>query len=220
MHKIDTRLASDKQKMFIQSLLKTKAHSYGESVDVESLDLTTAKKTISHLLSLPTKEGLVIPATDKQIAYAESLIQKKEEGFALLADYLQKRKVQELKALDKADVSEMINALKNSADKQAPITITEVGAYLLNGVVHSIRLGKDSKKLQVWSYFPAPRKYLRDVANENTILPQLQPSDRLTLDLAIKYSAQVGICVHCGRTLTLLRSVAGGMGAVCAKKYH
>ena len=97
--------------------------------------------------------------------------------------------------------------------------ITEVGAYLLDEVIYSIRQSSESRRWSVWTYDEVSKKYVRNSQKDN-VLYEVEPKDRLTLELAIKYSAQVGICVHCGRTLTLLKSVAGGMGAYCAKKYH
>jgi hypothetical protein len=97
--------------------------------------------------------------------------------------------------------------------------ITEVGAYLLNGIVYSIRQQPETKRWSVWTYSDVAKRYVRN-DKEFNVLYQLDTTDRLTLELAIKYSAQVGICVHCGKTLTVLKSVAGGIGPICAKRYH
>jgi hypothetical protein len=173
-------------------------------------------------LKLPNKAGVIIKPSAKQVSFATSLIQKKQEGLATLNHYLFNRKVKTIDELSRADVSAIINTLINSEDKALPIKITtkDVGAYLLNGSIFSIREGRQSGKLQVWSYSDVAKKYVRDFANEKEVLSQVEVTDRLTLELAIKHSAQTGVCVHCGRTLTLLKSVAGGMGAICAKKYH
>ena len=101
------------------------------------------------------------------------------------------------------------------------LAITEVGAYLLDETIYSIRLGRESNKLQVFAYSDISKKYVRlGISKEKELLRQLQPTNRLTLEQAIKYSAQTGSCVHCGRTLTLRKSVVAGMGQVCASKYH
>ena len=215
------RNASDKQQLFIKTLLETKEHSFG-TVDVATLNVQGAGELITKLLVLPNKKGIVIPATEKQISFAQSLIQKKEGGFDTLNHYLHNRKVNSLEQLGREDVSAIINALKVAQVKAIPITITEVGAYLLDGTIYSIRIGVQSKKWQVWSYDDNFKKYLRetDRAKEDSILQKVQPSNRLTLESAIKYSVQVGICCHCGRTLTVLKSVAGGIGPICAKRYR
>ena len=216
------RYASPKQQMFIKTLLETKEHSFGE-VNVEQLNVQGAGELITELMKLPNKAGVIIKPSAKQISFATSLIQKKQDGLSTLNHYLYNRKVKSLDELGRADVSAIINTLINSEDKALPIKITtkDVGAYLLNDVVYSIREGKQSGKLQVWSYKGENvNKYVRDFANEKEVLSKVERTDRLTLELAIKHSAQTGSCVHCGRTLTLLKSVAGGMGAICAKKYH
>jgi hypothetical protein len=212
----DTRLASDKQKLFINSLLDTKEHSF-EKVDVDNLDMKSAKSLISTLLKLRNKD-VVRPATPKQIAFATALVQKKEGGLALLNHYLRNSKVNSIEQLDKTDVSLLIGQLMVANEVKPPMKINEVGAYLLNQTIYSIRKN-DRNYWSVWTYSDVAKKYVRNDSLRD-VLYQLEPSNRLTLELAIKYSAQVGICVHCGRTLTLLKSVAGGMGAYCAKKYH
>ena len=215
------RYASPKQQLFIATLLDTKEHSFVD-VDVATLNVQGAKELITKLLALPNKAGVVVPPSAKQISFATSLIQKKEGGLATLNHYLYNAKVKTLEELSRTNVSSIINALTQAQDKPEPIKITEkdVGAYLLNEVVYSIREGKQSGRLQVWSYSDVAKKYVRDFANEKEVLSKVELTDKLTLDKAIKYSAQTGICCHCGRTLTVLRSVAGGIGPICAKRYN
>jgi len=215
------RYASEKQKQFIRNLLVTKkvpseSDFTGQSLD--TLNVQGAKDLITYLLQLPNKAGIVIPPTEKQLQFAQALVTSKEGGQGLLANVLQSKGVHELSQLSRSDVSAIINSLK--LVKDAPMKITEVGAYLLDGTIYSIRQASESKKWSVWTYSDEVKKYVRNDVATKEILKKVEPTDRLTLELAIKYSAQVGICVHCGRTLTLLKSVAGGMGAICAKKYH
>ena len=212
------RNASPKQIAFIEKLLATKNHNYN-NLNLAELNVQGAGEVINSLLSCDNKAGVVIPPTDRQVQFAQSLVTSKEGGQGLLANVLQAKGVHELSQLGRADVSAIINSLKNVKD--APMKITEVGAYLLDGTIYSIRQSNESKKWSVWTYEGGNvNKYVRNDVVKNEVLKKVEPKDRLTLELAIKYSAQVGICVHCGRTLTLLKSVAGGMGAICAKKYH
>jgi hypothetical protein len=212
------RNASPKQIAFIEKLLATKNHNYN-NLNLAELNVQGAGEVINALLSCDNKAGVVIPPTDRQVQFAQSLVTSKEGGQGLLANVLQAKGVHELSQLSRADVSAIINSLKNVKD--APMKITEVGAYLLDGTIYSIRQSNESKKWSVWTYEGGNvNKYVRNDVVKNEVLKKVEPKDRLTLELAIKYSAQVGICVHCGRTLTLLKSVAGGMGAICAKKYH
>jgi hypothetical protein len=211
------RYASERQLHFIKKLLEQKQHNFPSDFDLATLNVQGAGDLINELLNCSDKAGFVIPPTEKQLNFAKSLVLNKEGGQELLANVLQAKGVNDIAQLSKQDVSGIINSLKSV--KEAPLKITEVGAYLLDETIYSIRQNNDSKKWSVWTYSPEFNKYVRrdDLL---PILKKLEPKDRLTLELAIKYSAQVGICVHCGRTLTLLKSVAGGMGAWCAKKYH
>ena len=211
------RYASERQKKFIQNLLATKNHSYTD-LNLDELNVQGAGEIINTLLSCDNKAGVVIPPTEKQLQFAQSLVTSKEGGQGLLANVLQQRGVNDLSQLSRSDVSAIINSLK--LVKDAPMKIADVGAYLLDGTIYSIRQASESKKWSVWTYSDEAKKYVRNDEVKKEVLKKVEPKDRLTLELAIKYSAQVGICVHCGRTLTLLKSVAGGMGAICAKKYH
>lgn len=211
------RHASERQVSFIKTLLSQKQHDL--VVDFDNLNVQGAGDLITKLLALPMRADYVAMPTEKQLSFAESLIKNRVGGMELLNQVLQSHGVNSLEQLTKSVVSGIINTLKDS--DEISLAITEVGAYLLDETIYSIRLGKESKKLQVYSYSPYAEKYLRDNATkEKEILRQLKPTDRLTLEQAIKYSAQVGSCVHCGRTLTLRKSVSAGMGAVCASKYH
>lgn len=212
------RTASPKQVAFIEKLLATKNHNYN-NLNLTELNVQGAGEVINALLSCDNKAGVVTPPTERQVQFAQSLVTSKEGGQGLLANVLQSKGVHEIAQLSRGDVSAIINSLKNVKD--APMKITEVGAYLLDGTIYSIRQSNESKKWSVWTYEGGNvNKYVRNDVVKNEVLKKVEPKDRLTLELAIKYSAQVGICVHCGRTLTLLKSVAGGMGAICAKKYH
>jgi hypothetical protein len=213
------RYASERQKQFINNLLAKKECEFDVAeINVDELNVQGAKDLITLLLKQPNKAGIVIPPTEKQLQFAQALVTSKEGGQGLLANVLQSRGVNTIEQLSRSDVSAIINSLKNV--KEAPMKINEVGAYLLDGVIYSIRQANESKKWSVWTYSDEAKKYVRNDEVKKEVLKKVEPTDRLTLELAIKYSAQVGICVHCGRTLTLLKSVAGGMGAICAKKYH
>jgi Mg/Co/Ni transporter MgtE len=214
------RYASDKQKKFIEQLLATKNHSYN-NFNINDLNVQGAGEIINALLSCDNKAGVVIPPTERQVQFAQSLVTSKEGGQELLANVLQSKSVNSLEQLSRGDVSAIINSLKVAKVKEVVIKISEVGAYLLDETIYSIRLGQESKKWQVWSYDDNAKKYQRnDKEVEKNVLEKVDETNRLTLDQAIKYSAQTGICCHCGRTLTVLKSVAGGIGPICAKRYH
>ena len=207
------RFASPRQINFIKKLLERKQHNL--VVDEATLNVQGAGELITKLLMLPDKQGFVQYASDKQVKFAESLAQKKDKGLELVNDVLQSNNAVSLDKLDVRAISNLISELKAKEDKKAQIT--EVGAYLYEGVVYSIRKNQYGRFV-AWTFNPEIKKYERNYPATKNLLPLIQPSNRLTLEQAIKYSAHTGLCVHCGRTLTLLKSVASGMGAWCAKK--
>jgi hypothetical protein len=214
------RNASPKQIAFIEKLLATKNHNYN-NLNLTELNVQGAGEIINALLSCDNKTGVVTPPTERQVQFAQSLVTSKEGGQGLLANVLQSKGVHELAQLSRADVSAIINSLKTSKTKEVVIKISEVGAYLLDETIYSIRQGQESKKWQVWSYSDEAKKYQRNAKElETNVLNNVDETNRLTLSQAIKYSAQTGICCHCGRTLTVLKSVAGGIGPICAKRYR
>lgn len=210
----EVRYASQKQIDFINKLLQKKEHNL--SVDLSTLNVQGAGDLITSLLALPDKVGFVDYASEKQVSFAQSLSNSKENGLEIVNNFLQKNNVLSLDKLDKSKVSLLITELKATEDKKA--TITEVGAYLYEGVVYSIRKNQYDKFI-VWTYNEERKAYERNYSATKNLLNKIQPTDRLTLELAIKYSAQTGICCHCGRSLTVLKSVAGGIGPICAKRY-
>ena len=214
------RNASPKQIAFIEKLLATKNHNYN-NLNLTELNVQGAGEVINALLSCDNKAGVVTPPTERQVQFAQSLVTSKEGGQGLLANVLQSRGVHEIAQLSRGDVSALINGLKTHKAKEVVVKIKDVGAYLLDETIYSIRQGQESKKWQVWSYSDEAKKYQRNAKEvETKVLNNVDETNRLTLSQAIKYSAQVGICCHCGRTLTVLKSVAGGIGPICAKRYR
>ena len=209
------RYASQKQQDFIKKLLERKQNNL--VVDLSTLNVQGAKELITNLLSLPDKTTFFDYATEKQISFAMSLVNAKEGGLDLLNTRLQDFNALTIEKLSKAQVSLLISELRLKEDTKP--TVTEVGAYLYEGVVYSIR-NNQNKKLIIWTYNAEQKKYERNYSATKKLLSQIKPEHRLTLEQAVKYSAHTGLCVHCGRSLTLLKSVASGMGAWCAKKYH
>lgn len=209
------RHASPKQIDFINKLLQKKEHNL--VVDLSTLNVQGAGDLITNLLSLPDKVGFVDYASDKQVSFAMSLVESKEEGMKILTDSLQLSKVSSLDKMSKQQISLLITQLRNAEEKKP--TVTEVGAYLYEGVVYSIRKNLNDN-LIVWTYNQEIKKYERNYSATKKLLNKITPNHRLTLEEAEKYSAQTGLCCHCGRTLTVLKSIAGGIGPICAKNYR
>lgn len=210
------RYASEKQANFIKKLLSTKQHSY-DTPDFALLNVQGATELIANLLKCPNKAGVVRLATSKQLWLLGKLVQDKQEGKALLSATLSKEGVTVLEQLSIDSVSGLITQLKDAPSLEPEIK--EVGAYLLNNSIYQIRMGLNSRKLQVWTINRNHDGFDYDTTKQS-VLFALKPEHRLTLSKAIELSVQFGCCVHCGRALTRAVSVARGMGAVCAGKYQ
>lgn len=209
------RYASERQQAFIKKLLDTKQHSFGNP-DLTTINVQGATELISNLLKCSDKKGFERRITSAQLNFLMSLVGSKPQGEEKLRNALAKDNAKDVAELLFSTAQFLIEDIKQSPDKQ--IVITNVGAYRYLGVVYSIRRGKESGKLQVWSLNPLLNKWTFDAKNYK-VLYELLPEHRLTLNEAVNASAQTGSCVHCGRTLSKLTSVAMGMGKICASKY-
>jgi hypothetical protein len=98
----------------------------------------------------------------------------------------------------------------------AKSTPAEQGYYLVDGAVFAVVVGKESGKLYAkklivvgkkgsWVYAPGAVYTLR-------------AEQKITLAEAVSLGHTLGCCVICGRTLSDAKSVAAGIGPVCAKK--
>lgn len=206
------RHATSKQIAFIEKLLADRVHNL--TLDLTQLNVQGAKEVIESLMKLEKRTDS--PATPKQINYAKYLAKTKQNGFTIERAILDRYNAREVSDLTFKAVSSLIELL--SKDKTLEQTITETGAYRWNGKVISVRIGNQSGKWQVWEFNDSIKKWEYNF-KKTWVLGHLTPDMRLSLEEAIKVSAQTGTCVHCGRTLTDLKSVAGGMGKVCASKY-
>ena len=109
----------------------------------------------------------------------------------------------------------LITHLTALPNKPRPILVT-VGAYKKDDIYYSIRKVRDSEALYALQYDPVNK-----VWNPNRkVIFELTQADRLTLSDASAFGIATGSCVHCGRTLTLQKSVVAGMGKWCASHYQ
>ena len=118
-------------------------------------------------------------------------------------------------ATSNADMSNIISLLVQ-APKLGSVPLLPTGFYLYEGSVYRVQKSKSShghyaKRLivadgrGVWSYSPGAMK-------------NLHGAERLTVEQAAFMGHHLGVCVVCGATLTDEKSVAAGIGPVCAKK--
>lgn len=106
------------------------------------------------------------------------------------------------------------NGAAEVAHKVTPVTPAVEGMYILDGRIFKVQRAIHgsgqlyAKELQATKFDYAPGMYRR-----------LNSSHRMTLEQAKEYGALYGTCCVCGRTLTDEKSIAEGIGPVCATRF-
>ena len=105
-----------------------------------------------------------------------------------------------------------------TADTAVRPPVTEQGMYRnARGEVFKVQIGRESgkpfaKKLVVFEHGQAEVSYAPGAVRH------LSSEDKMTLEDAKAFGHQFGVCCCCGATLTDPKSVAAGIGPVCAKR--
>jgi hypothetical protein len=139
-------------------------------------------------------------ASEKQVSFINSLLG--ERVFSGVVD---------VATLTSKGASDLIGQLLN-APKQA--STLEVGMYqLANGEIYRVQASRETGRLYA--------KHL-DLINgfeyEVGAIYKLTAGDRMTLEQAKLFGVETGFCCVCGIFLTDPKSVANGIGPVCAKR--
>lgn len=242
------KLASDKQVAFIKKLLNERQHEFGDSLIIEQMTSREVSGYIDVLLGLPYKAGInptVRLASDKQIAFIKSLIEKLENPDEYLSELLVINGISDLTALPLAVASKVIGTLQGLAKAvptqttptpvasvgasvvipapslpviatpvAIPKVLVEVGAYNHGGEIYRVKASTYGKR-HAYKWDANRKKWVY----ANGVIYKIVPAERLTLNDAMRFGAQTGSCVHCGRTLTDPESVRYGLGTVCIKRY-
>lgn len=158
----------------------------------------------------PVKTKEFIAATSRQMSYLNSLLAEREVS-------------DEVRGAAKPDISKELASVlinkclqfpkkRSGSGVSAPEPITE-GMYKVGTDVYKVQAAVNgsgrlyAKKLvgQTFVYSPGAMKVLR-------------PEHKMTLEQAKEWGLLYGTCCVCGRTLTDERSIAAGIGPVCANK--
>lgn len=200
------------QQKFIAKLLEERDHQLGE-LDPATVALKEASSIIDHLLRLPVKSGKEPLASDRQLAFIEALKTQREGAEAYVAQFMNGYGSAPLTAYGARMLIDTLLTMPNLPARQVQV---EVGAYLYNGIVYSLRKSPQSGKLHAyhWNDQTSAWDYSGNVKYE------LRPEHRLSFVEASNFGALTGTCVHCGRTLTDAKSVRIGLGTSCRKKYQ
>ena len=205
---------SPAQARFIQRLLDERDHQF-DIADATKVNKKHASRIIEGLLACPKKAGVFTPPTEKQLSFLDLLSKTRESAETIIKFDLYQNGVQSIHELQRDQITLLINALVAQPKLPYVDPELEVGAYLHDGVIYSVRKGRESGRLQAYIYNADDKHW--DFVRE--AVAKIKPAERLTLSQAVQHSAQTGSCVHCGRTLTLQKSVMAGMGKICASKY-
>jgi Family of unknown function (DUF6011) len=203
---------SPAQSRFIQRLLNERIHTLDIS-DVTKINKKHASRIIDELLKCPKK--IADKVSDKQISYIDLLLKTRQEADKHCDLWLNNFKKKSIYELERDQAKTLIDSLVRLQKIEVAVTI-DVGAYEHDGVLYSVRRSRESNKLHAYTYNSETKcwEFARGAVYN------IKPEDRLTLSRASQLSVMVNSCVHCGRTLTLRKSVVAGMGRVCASKYH
>jgi hypothetical protein len=92
--------------------------------------------------------------------------------------------------------------------------VTEDGMYLRDGVVFKVQIAKQgSGRLYAKRLTGNGFEYAPGAINT------LRAEHKMTLDQAKEYGKLYGVCCACSRDLTDEKSIAAGIGPVCARKF-
>lgn len=121
----------------------------------------------------------------------------------------------------------MPRATMPTIDAPAVISVTECGMYrTADGSIYKVQKSKEAGHLYAKKLTPIGGQRLSEedkvvrweFAYERGALRALTPAMRMTLDDAKTFGIQFGVCCVCGAFLKDAKSVASGIGPVCAKR--
>lgn len=154
------------------------------------------------------------PATEKQLAFIDRLAA--ERAYTNIPASLTSR-----------EASVLINTLLAIPARKLANPVTQPGIYrTAAGEVYKVQESKGSGNLYAKKLTPINGDRLSEAGAVVSwtfeyapgAVKFLTPADRLTLDAAKAFGLQFGVCIVCGKTLTDAKSVAAGIGPVCAKR--
>ena len=158
------------------------------------------------------------PATDKQIGFLRSLLASRKVDDDYRADLESHLSGG---TLDKTRASRAIETLVMTP-KVATTSKVELaeGVYRKDGVVFRVHRSRESGNLY------AKRLELDLLSNDKPrfvyskgAITALAPTHRMSREDAKAFGVETGICCVCGAFLTDAKSVAEGIGPVCAKRF-
>jgi hypothetical protein len=206
------RYASPAQQRYIRKLLDERQHDFGDDFDPATVNVQNASHVIDQLLRSPVRADKVAPASDKQLAFIESLKFQRDGAEQFIQQFYAGYGSDQLTA---PDAKYLIDSLLKLPAVVRHVVV-EVGAYRYNGNIYSVRRGRESGNLNAFNWDPATNQW----AYAGAVKFELRPEHRISLAEALTFGVQTGVCVHCGATLTNKASAMMGIGPTCRKKYE
>jgi hypothetical protein len=154
------------------------------------------------------------PASEAAFSFAVTLIRKATEGHPKVRVEM----LTSLATFNAQQVSDTINLLKSAAEKApaaapAPATQAVPGHYVIDGAKFQVK----KSKVTGFSYLlDATGHYLGAKGTAADILAKIVDNGQA---YAIAYAKVTGKCGICNTKLTDPKSIAAGLGPVCAKKF-
>lgn len=139
------------------------------------------------------------PASIKQVGFIKSLIS--ERGYTQTVEF---------GTLTSAEASTLITKLLAMPTAGG---VTEEGMYRKGDAIFRIQRSLESGNLYAKRLDVVEMKFIYEAGAIKT----LRSSDKMTLDEAKAFGVETGFCCVCARFLTDAKSVAAGIGPVCAK---
>lgn len=203
---------SPAQSRFIQQLLDSRIHLF-EIADATQVNKKHASRIIEQLLICPKKVEDYI--SEKQLSFIDLLMLSRKNAKNVVESALLFHRVDSVHKLTLDQAKALITHLV-ACDKVAPPSDVTVGAYKVGDIYYSVRKRRESERLFVVQYDPINKAWIHN----HKVLATLTQANRLSLSDASAFGIATGSCVHCGRTLTLQKSVVAGMGKWCASHYN
>ena len=142
-----------------------------------------------------------VPATIKQVSFIKRLAdERKVSGI-------------EFSALTVATASDLIAKLLAQPSAGARNPVVEQGMYQVAGSIYRVQASRETGNLYA--------KRLNTAGGfdyEQGAIRKLSADDKMTLEQAKAFGVETGLCCVCGAFLTDSKSVAQGIGPVCAKR--
>lgn len=144
--------------------------------------------------------------SEKQAQFIVRLLSEKEVSQEV------RDKIGDPSRLELRSASKIIDWLRDQPQQTTDDAVTDEGMYIDGLTIFKVRRSKSSGSLY------AMRLVGNKFVYEAGAIRALKSSQRMSLDQAKAYGVQTGTCCVCAAALSDPKSVAAGIGPVCAKR--